>query len=139
MTKENEITLSEKHGVNPTISLCFWCGEEDGSVVMLGKLPDDAKAPKQAVVHYEPCKDCLDKFDQGIVFIECTREDPRDGRKPINPTAWPTGRWAVVTRESMEQMPLDPGLKRAALKTGKTLVDPDSWVKFGFPEEDEVG
>lgn len=28
-----EITLSPKYGVNPTIPVCFWCGEEKNACV----------------------------------------------------------------------------------------------------------
>ncbi len=48
------IKVSPKHGVNPTIPICFWCGEEKGEIALLGKLPGDAEAPRNMVLDYEP-------------------------------------------------------------------------------------
>ena len=32
------IEISPKHGVNPTIPICFWFGEEKGEIVLLGRV-----------------------------------------------------------------------------------------------------
>ena len=42
MTK-NSITLSPKHGVNPSVLCCICCGKDYG-VAMLGKLKGDKEA-----------------------------------------------------------------------------------------------
>ena len=34
------IKLSPKHGLNPTIPVCFWCGEERNEVALLGHIGD---------------------------------------------------------------------------------------------------
>ena len=39
------ITISKKHGVNPSILHCECCGKEYG-LALLGKLKGDAEAPK---------------------------------------------------------------------------------------------
>ena len=39
----NSIKISQKHGVNPTIPICFWCGKEKNEIALLGKLPGDAE------------------------------------------------------------------------------------------------
>ena len=44
------IQVSPKHGLNPTIPVCFWCGKERGEVALLGRLPGDAEAPKNVVL-----------------------------------------------------------------------------------------
>ena len=37
------IKLSPKHGLNPTIPVCFWCGEERNEVALLGHIGDEAR------------------------------------------------------------------------------------------------
>ena len=37
------IKLSPKHGLNPTIPVCFWCGEERNEVALLGHIGDGRK------------------------------------------------------------------------------------------------
>jgi hypothetical protein len=37
---KDSIRLSEKHGVNPSLMLCFYCGEASG-VALLGRLKGD--------------------------------------------------------------------------------------------------
>lgn len=59
----DDITLSPKHGVNPCIPLCAFCGEEKNQIALLGKLRDDKEAPKYAVIDAEPCDNCKDKID----------------------------------------------------------------------------
>lgn len=44
--RKDSIRLSEKHGVNPSLIVCTLCGEETGELALLGKLKDDAEAPK---------------------------------------------------------------------------------------------
>lgn len=61
------IKLSEKYGVNPTIPVCFWCGESKNEIALLGRLGDarkgeDIEAPKNMVLDYEPCDKCKEKF-----------------------------------------------------------------------------
>ena len=96
------IKLSKKHGVNPTITLCFWCGESKG-IALLGKLPNDAEAPKEAVIDYEPCDKCKELWNQGIPVVEVSETPINKTQSPIttNPTVYPTGRHAVVKPEAL--------------------------------------
>ena len=50
------IRISEKHGVNPTIPICFYCGEDKNEVALLGKLHGDKEAPMRMWINgdYEP-------------------------------------------------------------------------------------
>ena len=44
--KNNDILLSPKHGLNPSILPCICCGEDYG-IALLGKLKGDKEAPKE--------------------------------------------------------------------------------------------
>ena len=35
----DSIKISPKHGVNPTIPRCFFCGKEKNMVALLGRIP----------------------------------------------------------------------------------------------------
>ena len=65
MSKDS-ITLSPKHGVNPSILHCQCCGKEYG-IGLAGRLKDDAEAPRD--VMYGFCDDCQAVIDQGGVMI----------------------------------------------------------------------
>ena len=66
------IKVSPKHGLNPTIPICFWCGKERGEVALLGRLPGDAEAPKNVVLDYEPCECCRAGMARGFTLMEAT-------------------------------------------------------------------
>ena len=42
------IKVSEKHGVNPSMEVCFICGQDTGAILLLGRLPGDKEAPRHA-------------------------------------------------------------------------------------------
>lgn len=97
----SKIKISEQHGLNPTINVCFFCGK-DKEVMLLGKLKGDAKAPKRIIANYLPCKDCADKMSKGRVLIEVTDVD--NNMPEIKQGFWPTGRWCVVSKETATQL-----------------------------------
>ena len=77
------IKLSPKHGLNPTIPVCFWCGEERNEVALLGHIGDgrkheDFEAPMHMVIDYEPCE-----MQKGV---------------------YPTGRYVVIKRDAARKM-----------------------------------
>lgn len=60
------IRLSEKHGVNPSITICPICGKETG-IALLGKLKGDKEAPMRMLS--DPCDDCVSKLDDDKIYI----------------------------------------------------------------------
>lgn len=98
MGRKDEILLSPKHGLNPCIVMCAWCGNETGDIALLGKLPGDARAPARATHGYEPCEKCKAEWAKGILIFEASDYPVRDGQPSLN-DYYPTGQWMVV-RES---------------------------------------
>lgn len=99
-SRKRDIRLSDKHGLNPSINVCPFCGK-DKELILFGKLKDDAKAPQRVVADYEPCDECKAKMQQGVTIIEVTTE-PHD-MEPITRTpvdGWMTGRWCVISVKS---------------------------------------
>jgi hypothetical protein len=99
------IKLSPKHGVNPSISVCFWCGKQKNAIVLLGKLKGDAKAPKEAVFDYEPCDECREGMSRGVSIIEAvqTREESKTGLPAMINGVYPTGRMVVMNTEAFNR------------------------------------
>ena len=119
MSKDKGITLSPKHGVNPTLIRCFWCGGDMG-VALLGKLKGDAEAPRETVLNLEPCDKCKALFAKGVHAIEVSEDGSRfNGNATFGIKGedgalhWPTGRYAVLKAEAVKGG--KPG--------GKVLVD----------------
>lgn len=88
--------LSEEHGLNPSINVCFFCGK-DKELLLFGKLKGDHKAPRRVVANYTPCEECAKTMAQGVTVIEVTTTDT--GAPPIHRGAWPTGRWCVIKHD----------------------------------------
>jgi len=125
---EKGIRLSQKHGVNPSMGVCFWCGEEDGNIALMGKLPNDAEEPRRAVVTYEPCEYCKAMMSRGFTLMEATESDPGD-RPEVQPGVWPTGRWWVVTREAAERI-----FGEKAKGTDKAFIDTEAVKRLNLEE-----
>lgn len=60
------IRISEKHGVNPSITICPICGKETG-IALLGKLKRDEEAPMRMLS--DPCDDCVSKLGNDKIYI----------------------------------------------------------------------
>lgn len=102
------ITLSKKHGVNPSLDICFWCGEPKG-LALCGRMKGDAEAPKRMVTSLSPCDKCREKFMLGVHLIEVTDDGSRFGDNkafafvdPEGRPHWPTGRYVVMKPEAMK-------------------------------------
>lgn len=61
---------SKLHGLNACPSICFFCGEPDGSVVVCGELPLDEQAqPHGKCASTRPCEDCEVWMEYGVLMI----------------------------------------------------------------------
>lgn len=101
----NSIKLSPKHGLNPCIPVCFFCGQDKNEIALLGQIGDrrkgeDIEAPMKAVLDFVPCEECQKKFAQGVLLIEVTNSPEYIGM-PIAENAYPTGRYVVVKPEAL--------------------------------------
>lgn len=115
------IKISPKHGLNPTCCICFFCGESK-AIALLGKLKDDAEAPKKMIMDYKPCTHCLEKFGDNIVIIEVSLT-PIEGRPPITNEAWPTGRWCVISPETSKELFNTPAPKSNTILLEDSVFD----------------
>lgn len=120
------VRLHPKHGVNPTMPVCAWCGEPTGEIALLGAAYK-GKAPMHMRLNDDPCAKCLESMAQGITFIERVREGSKER----------TGRWCVLRREGVQRM-LEGWVGLAdVLKSGRCNIAPEMSKKLGLFEEPE--
>lgn len=99
------LKLSPKYGLNPTVSVCFWCGEEKNEVALLGRIGDgrrgeDIEASMYTVLDYEPCECCKAKMSAGVTVVEATTVPNSSTSVPIQDGVYPTGRFVVLRPEA---------------------------------------
>lgn len=121
----DSIRVSEKHGVNPSLDMCIFCDEPKG-IALLGRLPDDAEAPRHVVTSYEPCDKCQEQMSKGITLIGITHERqgkyPPIGKDDKGVDIWPIGSWMVVSEELVRGMVADSTLAEDIIKKRTTFV-----------------
>ena len=113
------IEISPKHGLNPTIPVCFWCGKEKNEIALLGRIREkttnrfgayvtkrdsDIEAPRKAVLDYEPCDECKKWWDSGVAVLEVQQTPIQPNQPEIQKGLYPTGRFAVVTVEGADRV-----------------------------------
>ena len=129
------IRLSKKHGLNPTIKVCFFCGEDTNEIAILGKLKEDKEAPMRMVLDYQPCDKCREQFNVGVPLIECTYTN-NNNRLSISEDGdghevYPTGRWCVITEEGAKSIFSDKAVK------GQPICVEDELFKRFVPDKQE--
>lgn len=120
------IRLSEKHGVNPSVGVCFYCYEDDGTVVLPGLMRGDVEAPHRAVWTMEPCEKCKKLMQMGVMLVSV-----RDGEKGENP--YRTGRLAVLKDEAIQRIVANEALMVHLLKRRFGFVEDSVWKELGLP------
>ena len=111
----NGIILSKKHGVNPSINMCFWCGG-DKELILFGRLPQDKEAPIHICMDYQPCDKCKEQWTAGVTLIECSNVPLRDDQPAMQTNAYPTGRYMVITEDAFKRIfNVDIPVQRIAL------------------------
>ena len=101
------IPVSPKHGVNPSLTVCFFCGEATG-IALMGRLKGDVEAPQYVLTDYEPCDKCKKMFAQGSLLLEVDTYPHINGQPAIqqqeNQKLYPTGRFKVIKKEACERI-----------------------------------
>lgn len=113
------IEVSPKHGLNPTIPVCFWCGKDKNEIAIMGRIREkttnrygsetvvrgsDIKAPSRVVLDYEPCDECKNMWDSGVTLIEVQQTPLSPGQPEIQKGLYPTRRFVVMTVEGADKV-----------------------------------
>ena len=93
------IKISPKHGLNPTIPVCFWCGKQKNEIALMGHMENDIEAPKNMVLDYVPCEECQSHMAMGVAILEASDHPNTEGQPPMQKGVYPTSRFVVVTTE----------------------------------------
>ena len=147
------IEVSPKHGLNPTIPVCFWCGKNKNEIAIMGRIREkttnrygsetvvrgsDVEAPRRMVLDYEPCDKCKAMFDQGVLLIGVTSTQPSDGRPPLTAqggeSVYPTGAHAVITTDAASRL---FNIQREWKCGDKLFIDHEMLVQMTTPEDSE--
>jgi len=128
----DSIRVHPKHGLNPTMPVCFWCDKETGEIAFLGAAYK-GRAPSRLILNYDPCDSCRAAMAQGITIIEARKRQPGETAHTLDKarTVVPTGRWVVVAEEAFRRIAVGPE-GEAALRERRTLVDPETWKGIGL-------
>lgn len=125
------IKISPQHGVNPTISVCFWCGENKNEIALVGRLKGDVQAPMRAVLDYVPCEKCAEKMNAGVTLMEASMTPMLKGFPSVKATGgeelYLTGRYVVVKTEVVYDLLKDRSIAEWIIKSGKTYVDTEAF------------
>lgn len=94
------ISVSQKHGVNPTLLVCPICRKETNDIGLLGKIKGDAEAPRYSIDN-QPCEECASCLQQGgTIFIET--ENGQEKLRLAEPKR--TGRMIGISKEYAERI-----------------------------------
>jgi hypothetical protein len=104
MHMNDSIRLHPKHGLNPTIPICFYCGKEKNEIALLGAAYR-GEAPMHMVTSVEPCDECKERYVEYTLLVEMERvfDNRAYGRKELQQK--PTGRWIAIRRECLNVEP----------------------------------
>jgi len=106
---KGDIRLSKKYGVNPTIPICFWCGKSKDEIALLGHIGDyrkgeDFEAPRNMVLDYIPCDNCVANMGLGVTVIEASDTPIIPNQPEIQEGLYPTGKWVVIKQEAADRI-----------------------------------
>lgn len=118
------IRLSPKHGINPSMDTCPWCGQTRG-VVLLGKLKNDEEAPTKLITSYDPCDTCQEQWNSCVICLEAQTTPVAENQPPItesnNKFIYPTYRHIGITQSAALRLGLPTELGRPVLIEKETF------------------
>ena len=126
------IILSEKHGMNPAIPLCFFCLKPKNEIILAGRMKDDKEAPRNAVWDRQPCDECKGWMEKGIILISVDESKTEDNKNPYK-----SGGWCVVKEDMIKRM-LEGSqeLLEDILRKRVAYLPDGVWDKIGLPRGD---
>ena len=104
------IRISKKHGLNPTIPICFWCGEEKREIALMGHVStkdnNDIEMPMHCIIDYEPCEKCAAAWKNAVIILETTEKDIKRPAisKNNDKNTYPTGSLVGITEDAASRI-----------------------------------
>lgn len=102
------IRLHKDYGLNPTIPVCFFCGQPRNEIALLGATYK-GEAPKEMIIDTEPCDDCKAGMAQGISLLGVTDQPVLPGQQPActndkDRPCYLTGTLTVITEDCARRL-----------------------------------
>lgn len=145
---DKDIRLSPKHGLNPSVTHCFFCGEAFG-VALFGQIKrktdkrsyidgekiidHDAEAPRSCILDLTPCPRCEEVMEKGVFLIGI---DPEKSTTDKIDGFYRTGRVVALKDEAVERIFADHPRLSEVLKNRWIFVD-DAVLEKLLPLEGE--
>lgn len=77
-------------------------------IALLGQLKGDAEAPRNAVIDYQPCDECLANWSQGVALIRVTDKPIKNDMPPLTEKdgikLYPTAQYHVIIPEAAKRL-----------------------------------
>ena len=137
----SSIRLSPKHGLNPTIPKCWFCGEDKNEIMLPGVQGDriakamgysDGQMPMRGLVFdKQPCDKCQQWMKQGIILIGVDKDRSPDKQNPYR-----TGKFAVITEDAARRLFKPEELLQHILKARVAFIPDEVWTAAGLPVKD---
>lgn len=85
---KNDIKLSPKYGLNPSMQICFFCRETKGILLngKIGRGKEDIEASREIITDIEPCDKCKEKYKDCTLVVEILENEQ------------PSGRWIAIDK-----------------------------------------
>ena len=123
------IKLSKSHGLNPSVEMCFFCGEAK-SLMLFGKLDkEDSEAPREIFTNYDPCDKCEETFNTGFLVVEVSQNPVQEDQPALN-GVYPTGRYALLSSQGEDR--LREVFTAIPEDTNKILLDSEAFSAIGL-------
>jgi len=116
--RRDEIRVSPKYGVNPSMEVCFVCGNDTGAILLLGMLAGDKEAPRHCTIG-NVCDECKEYMTNGVFLIEVTGTMKAHER---------TGRYVCVRDEAVRRM--FPSLAEKMIEKRIAYIEREVFDKF---------
>lgn len=86
---KNDIRLSPKYGLNPSMQICFYCKEAKGILLngKIGRGKEDLEASREVITDIEPCDKCKEKYKDCTLVVEILESER------------PSGRWVAIEKK----------------------------------------
>lgn len=127
------IRISPKHGLNPTIPICPFCGKERQEIAIMGRVggKEDIEMPMYAIIDFEPCDECKAAMDQGITLIMATQNKYKSSGILLdaNQGMYFEGHWAVIKEEGIKRAISDKNMLEQVLKARRAYLDEEAYGK----------
>ena len=124
----NDIKLSPKYGLNPTMTVCYWCGEPTNDIAFLGQIDkEDSQAPKYALLNYDFCEKCKKKTKTRITIIGIDKYRFCENQPPITQINgvdyYPYKAFIVVNKKFINKYIEDETLRKNVLEHKKMYLE----------------